>query len=276
MSKSMKSFLHPTEGHYKEMMTDRQYDGLRIIENEFGLKGYAVFWKLVEKICGSAEGYCIEWDDRVGELFAADLRVNYSLVRDIVDRLISVGVFDERLFHDCGILTASFIQDNWTAVKKRSYEVKEAYRLDNCTQIQNSVCKKGQNASKRGTNASKGGTNAALTKLNLTELNLTDRQTAEDFSVVHLTDQEREELVRLSDSLSVDRYIKNLSHWQQQHRVISRKAFVTIKGFIEEDKPKRRVQAKRASDGNEGASYDIAGWQDFCENFDPSIIGGEK
>lgn len=271
MSKSMKSFLHPTEGHYKEMMTDRQYDGLRIIENEFGLKGYAVFWKLVEKICGSSEGYCIEWDDRVGELFAADLRVNGSLVRDIVDRLISVGVFDEKLFHDFGILTASFIQDNWTAVKKRSYEVKEAYRLDNCAQIQKSVCKKGQNASKKGQNASKSTPN--LTKQNLTELNQTERQTpAPDFSAVDLTDDERTELIGLSDRLTVEAHIRSISEWQQQNRKKVR-AYLTIRRWITEGKP---AQQKKQPAQSSEPSYSIEAWEDFAMGYDPKFREEKK
>ena len=261
MSKSMKSFLHPTEGHYKELMADSQYDGLRIIENEFGLKGYAIFWKLMEKICGSSEGYCIKWDDRAGELFAADLRVGYSLVREIVERLISVGVFDGSLFERYGILTASFIQDNWTAVKKRSYKIDEAYRLDNCTQNQGSVCKKGQNASKKGQNASKASPN--LTERNLTEFNrrLTEPR---NFSVVSLTDDERAELVRLSDSLSVEVYIKKIVSWQQENKRMCSKPFITIKSWIEEDKSKPSKQ-KQSKD----TSYDLDEWERLAMGFDP-------
>ncbi|MBR2304030.1 MAG: DUF4373 domain-containing protein [Ruminococcus sp.] len=268
MAKSMKSFLHPTEGHYKEMMTDRQYDGLRIIENEFGLKGYAVFWKLVEKICGSSEGYCIEWNDRVGELFAADLRVNCSLVLDIVNRLISVGVFDESLFAEYGILTASFIQDNWAAVKKRSYEIKEAYRLVKCTPNSESVCKTGQNVSKKGQNVCK--TPPNLTKLNLTELNLTERHSeTQDFSVVDLTDEERKELVSLSDSLSVERYIKNLAEWQLRNHKKSKRAFIIIKRYIEEEKSKQKAVRE-----DKDTSYDLDIWEQRAGSMLP--LKGEK
>lgn len=262
MAKSMKSFLHPTEGHYKELMTDSQYDGLRIIENEFGLKGYAVFWKLIEKICGSSEGYCIKWDDRVGELFAADIRVNYSLVRDIVKRLISVGVFDKALFEKHSLLTASFIQENWIAVKKRSYKIEEAYRLIKCTQIQESVCKKGQNASKKGQNVCK--TPPNLTKQNITEYN--ERQTEPDFSKIVLTDEERAELVRLSDEITVNIYLKKMIEWQQTNKQLCRKPFVTVKKWIEEDKPTRKT---RKSTRNEDASYDLDEWERFAVNFDP-------
>lgn len=267
MAKSMKSFLHPTEGHYRELMTDSQYDGLRIVENEFGLKGYAVFWKLMEKICGSSEGYCIKWNDRVGELFAADIRTDYSLVRNIVTRLISVGVFDKALFEKHGLLTASFIQENWTAVKKRSYEIDEAYRLIKCTQVQNSVCKKGQIASKKGQNVCK--TPPNLTELNLTECN--ERQTEpRNFSAVSLSDDERAELVRLSDSLSVEAYIKKIISWQQENKRMCSKPFITIRNWIKEDKSKPSKQKPRKE-----TSYDLDEWEEFAINFDPGE-GGRK
>ncbi len=141
MAKSMKSFLLPTCGHYTECFTDDQCDSLKIIENEFGLKGFAVVIKLWQKIFGSSEGYYINWNDRVGTLFAIEIGAGKGFVFEIVNRMIAEGLFDERLFKEYGILTADYIQRNWHDVKSRSYQLEEKFYLIECSQ-------KGENADK--------------------------------------------------------------------------------------------------------------------------------
>ncbi|MCR5815664.1 MAG: DUF4373 domain-containing protein [Ruminococcus sp.] len=236
MAKSMKSFLLPTAGHYKDYMSDDQCDGLTMVENEFGLKGFAIFIKLLQKICGSSEGYYIKWNDRVGSLFAAELHVSKGLVLETVERTISEGLFDQELYKNYQILTADYIQRNWYEVKKRSsYEIEEAYRLIKVTQNSENVCKKGQNASKTGQNASK----TTLIECNRIECNEIERKSTERNDVrltqVNLTDEERSELERLADRLTVDEYIKSIIKWQQEHHKLNTKPYSCIKKWIEQD-----------------------------------------
>ena len=235
MAKSMKSFLLPTAGHYKDYMSDDQCDGLTMVENEFGLKGFAIFIKLLQKICGSSEGYYIKWNDRVGSLFAAELHVSKGLVLEIVNRTISEGLFDQELYKEYQILTADYIQRNWYEVKKRSYEIEETYRLIKVTQNSENVSKKEQNASKTGQNADK----TALIECNRIECNRIERKPTErnaaQLTQVKLTDEERSELERLADRLTVDEYIKSIIKWQQEHHKLNTKPYSCIKKWIEQD-----------------------------------------
>ncbi len=64
----------------------------------------------------------------------------------------------------------------------------------------------------------------------------------EDYSEVELSSEEKDELVKMSDSLSVQSYIKKLSSWQQENHRRSSKAYTVIKNWIMEDTIK---QAKR-------------------------------
>ena len=76
----------------------------------------------------------------------------------------------------------------------------------------------------------------------------------EDFSHVSLTDEERADLVSQSDSLTIERYIQNISDWQVKKRRITKKAYILIKSWLEEDRAKRKP-AIRSNDDE--PSYDI-------------------
>lgn len=267
MAKSMKSFLLPTAGHYKDYMSDDQCDGLTIIENEFGLKGFAIFIKLLQKICGSSEGYYIKWNDRVGSLFASELHVGKPLALETVNRMISEGLFDKSLYDTYGILTADYIQRNWYDVKKRSYKIEEAYRLIEVTLNSENVCKTEQNASKKGQNARK----TPLIERNRIERNITERQTEREASPV-LTAEERAELEKLSDGLSVESYLSKLMAWQKRSGKAVSSPYLTIRKWIEEDKEKAKQQKQLKSE----SSYDIEEWEKYAMRFDPNKKGQDQ
>lgn len=251
MAKCMKSILLPSAGHYSDYMSDEQCDALTIIENEFGLKGFAIFVKLWQKIAGGSEGYCIKWNDRVSALFASEIRASNTLVLEIVNRMVSEGLFDKDMYDRHHILTADYIQKNWYDVKKRSYEIEEAYRLIKVTPNSENVCKTGQNASKMGQNASKTGQNASLIECNRIEYNLTEckktESKAERLSQVKLTDEERAELERLSDRLTVESYIRSIIEWQQKNGKLNTKPYLCIKTWIGEDNKNRVNEDKGIS-----------------------------
>ena len=87
-----------------------------------------------------------------------------------------------------------------------------------------------------------------------------------NFNVVSLSDEERAELGRLSDSLSVEIYIKKIVAWQQDNRKMCSKPFITIKNWIEEDQPKKKPD--RGSQSKD-TSYDLNEWERMAMNFDP-------
>lgn len=264
----MKSFLLPTCGHYTECFTDDQCDSLKIIENEFGLKGFAVVIKLWQKIFGSSEGYYINWNDRVGTLFAIEIGASKGFVFEIVNRMIAEGLFDERLFKEHGILTADYIQRNWHDVKSRSYQLEEKFCLiecspkeenaDKCSQKSKNVCKK----PKMQTNVCK--TDAI--EYNRIELKENKNNLSIDRGVF-LTDKQLRELQSLSSVGSVDTYISKLYEWQKANGKRCRDPFSTIKKWIAEDNAKYRKPASAAE-----PSFDLDRFEDYANNLDLSKI----
>ena len=264
----MKSFLLPTCGHYTECFTDDQCDSLKIIENEFGLKGFAVVIKLWQKIFGSSEGYYINWNDRVGTLFAIEIGAGKGFVFEIVNRMIAEGLFDERLFKEYGILTADYIQRNWYDVKSRSYQLEEKFCLieclqkeenaDKCSQKSKNVCKK----PKMQTN---------VCKTDAIEYNrIESKENKNNLSIdrgVFLTDKQLRELQSLSSVGSVDTYISKLYEWQKANGKRCRDPFSTIKKWIAEDNAKYRKPASAAE-----PSFDLDRFEDYANNLDLSKI----
>ena len=278
MAKSMKSFLLPTCGHYTECFTDDQCDSLKIIENEFGLKGFAVVIKLWQKIFGSSEGYYINWNDRVGTLFAIEIGAGKGFVFEIVNRMIAEGLFDERLFKEYGILTADYIQRNWYDVKSRSYQIEEKFCLIECLQkreIADKCLQKEENAdkclqkSKNVCKKPKMQTNVC--KTDAIEYNrIESKENKNNLSIdrgVFLTDKQLRELQSLSSVGSVDTYISKLYEWQKANGKRCRDPFSTIKKWIAEDNAKYRKPASAAE-----PSFDLDRFEEYANNLDLSKI----
>jgi hypothetical protein len=108
---------------------DCQLDSkFRLIESEFGLKGFAIVVKLFQMIYGG-EGYYCDWDEDIVLVFAKDNDVSAGTVSEIVSRAISRGIFDKGMFEKYGILTSHGIQTRYSeAVGRRKFSnIKSEY-----------------------------------------------------------------------------------------------------------------------------------------------------
>lgn len=106
---------------------------VRLIQAEYGLKGFAVFVKLLQKIYGE-NGYYCEWTQDSELLFASENGLNngsLQLLRDIVSACVRRNIFSERLFKEYGILTSSGVQKQYlkATVKREVVEMKKEYLL---------------------------------------------------------------------------------------------------------------------------------------------------
>lgn len=109
-------------------------DKIKLIQAEFGLKGFAVVVKLYQKIYGGEFGYYCEWDDERLLLFALENGLNgdgKNLIDNIVSACIRRDIFSERLFKDYGILTSSGVQKGYlkATAKREAVELKKEYLL---------------------------------------------------------------------------------------------------------------------------------------------------
>lgn len=98
-------------------------DSIKLLESEFGLKGFAVIIKLFQKIYGG-EGYYCAWNQDVELLFAASLSTNReavggNFVSEVIEGCLRRGVFDKGMYERYGILTSRGIQTRYLEAAKR-------------------------------------------------------------------------------------------------------------------------------------------------------------
>ena len=88
---------------------------VKLIQAEYGLKGFAVVVKLYQKIYGGFGYYC-EWSGDSLLLFMSENGVpsdSKNLIQQIVAACIRRNIFSEQLFNKFGILTSSGVQKRY-------------------------------------------------------------------------------------------------------------------------------------------------------------------
>ena len=131
-------------------------DKFKLIEAEFGLKGFAVVVKLYQRIYGE-QGYYCEWNEDVALVFGDETRLGANAVSEIVTASIKRKLFDKNLFDRYQILTSTGIQ-KWyfEAVGRREQvEVIQEYLLIPVDKMPKNVCINRINASNNPINASR-------------------------------------------------------------------------------------------------------------------------
>lgn len=105
-------------------------DKFELIEAEFGLTGFAVVVKLLQKIYGG-QGYYCEWTKDVALLFSKNMNLGGNAVSEIVSAAIKRGIFDSKLYDKYSILTSQGIQKRYFEAVSRRKEVivKKQYLL---------------------------------------------------------------------------------------------------------------------------------------------------
>ena len=111
-----------------------------LIEAEFGLTGFAVVVKLLQRIYGQ-DGYYCEWNDEVALLFGKRIGLGGSAVSEIVSASIRRGLFDQTLYGRYQILTSAGIQKRYfeAVARRKVVNVEAAYLLVEATQVPQNV-----------------------------------------------------------------------------------------------------------------------------------------
>lgn len=109
-------------------------DKIKLIEAEFGIKGFAIIVKLYQKIY-MERGYYCEWNEDTSLLFNAQLGGNSGVTKNLIDDIITAsirrGIFSKDLYEKYKILTSKRIQEQYfDAVSRRDrVEVEKEYLL---------------------------------------------------------------------------------------------------------------------------------------------------
>ena len=137
----------------------RMDDKVRLIQAEYGLKGFAVVVKLYQEIYGGYGYYC-EWTQDRELLFASENGLNGgSFIKDIVAACIKRNIFSERLFKEYGILSSTGVQKQYlkATVKREVVDLKKEYLLisipENRTNVAITSISGGRNSISAGRNA---------------------------------------------------------------------------------------------------------------------------
>ncbi len=106
---------------------------IRLIQAEFGLKGFAVVVKLYQKIYGEFGYYC-EWSEDSLLLFMSENGLscdNKNFIQEVVSACVRRDIFSERLFKNFGILTSCGVQKRYMKATSRREKVsmKKEYLL---------------------------------------------------------------------------------------------------------------------------------------------------
>lgn len=98
-------------------------DKWKLIEAQFGLRGFAIVVKLFQRIYGE-QGYYCEWKEDIALLFGLSTGIeNGNVVSDIINASIKRGIFDCKMFEKYGILTSTGIQKRYFDAAKRRKEI---------------------------------------------------------------------------------------------------------------------------------------------------------
>lgn len=107
-------------------------DKIKMIQAEFGLKGFAIVVKLWQLIYRE-HGYYCEWNEERELLFKSEegLDSGSDLIAQVISSCIKRDIFSQELFDKYHILTSRGIQKRYLAVtaKRKKVEVKKEYSL---------------------------------------------------------------------------------------------------------------------------------------------------
>ena len=177
-------------------------DRIKLIEAEFGLKGWAVMYKLHQYI--AAHGYYLKWDIDTQLLFIRDKclsAVGQSAVSEIVTCAIRRGVFDAAMYQKHGILTSNRIQETFLNATKRNTKV--VFDNEYCLPI---VYEFIQTASKNGKNV-----NIFLKNADNSEQKKgKEKKGKENIAVADLTEGDYDSLCEQIGKADCDYYIERI------------------------------------------------------------------
>lgn len=102
----------------------------QFIDAQFGLIGFAVIIRLLQRIYG-LEGYYCKWNNDVALLFSSSINQDKELVFKIVNEAIKREIFNKKIYNKYGVLTSSGIQKRYVeGTRKRKYsEIRKEYLL---------------------------------------------------------------------------------------------------------------------------------------------------
>lgn len=221
-----------------ECQLDEKFE---LIEAEFGLTGFAIVVKLLQRIYGGRGYYC-EWTNEVALLFGKRCGVGGSAVSEIVSAAIKRGIFDKDKFDRYSILTSRGIQERYfEAVSRRKcVEVKSEYLLLCTAQLPKNVDISAENVNIFSENADIF-QQSKVKESKGKERRVKESKPSADFPGKSLTlsPENRKALVSEYGAAAVAAYEQRFERWRSAKGISSVDAFEVISRWMSEDKPQK-------------------------------------
>lgn len=131
---------------YFPLDTDLSQDiKIKKIKARYGFEGKSIIVELFGNIYAS-NGYYMPWDDEVMELLAMEEGINQETLKEVLQRALEVGIFNQDMFNNMGILTSKAIQKRFIQAtkSKRKTEYISEYLLISLKDIQEAIVRKTQ------------------------------------------------------------------------------------------------------------------------------------
>lgn len=84
--------------------------------------GYEIYFRLLERIFSNS--YYLKWEERDIVLFAASIRKDFDLVKEVVGFCVDEGLFNKAIYNKYKILTSNGIQKRYSVVARRRKAVR--------------------------------------------------------------------------------------------------------------------------------------------------------
>lgn len=230
-----------------------------LIEAEFGLTGFAVVVKLLQRIY-SGQGYYCEWTNEVALLFSKKIGLGCNVVSEIVESSIRRGIFDKSLYENFGILTSRGIQNRYLEAvsRRKKVEVKNEYLLINCDQISKNVDISSENVCRNQNNADiskqskvkESRVNKSKVKESIEPVGTKQKPTRHkygEYNHVLLTDEQYSNLIGDYSETVVKKYIKKVDEYCQQYGKSYNDYNLTIRNWLRKDG--KNAEDKRSDTG---------------------------
>lgn len=214
-------------------------DEIKLIEAEYGLKGWATVRKLQQFI--GEHGYYVKWDIDTQLLFIREKclsAVGRSAVSEIVACALRRGVFDAAMFEKQQILTSTRLQETFLITYKRSKEIvfDKNYALPVVYDFIQNVNKSEKSVNIILKNADKAGSNSIVE----------DSIVSDSSSALLLTEEYKELCASIGKS-DCDYYIERVKAFKNKHPEAKFSTKALILKMQREDKAKELSKAQNKS-----------------------------
>lgn len=215
-------------------------DEIKLIEAEYGLKGWATVRKLQQFI--GEHGYYVKWDIDTQLLFIREKclsAVGRSAVSEIVACALRRGVFDAAMFEKQQILTSTRLQETFLITYKRSKEIvfDKNYALPVVYDFIQNVNKSEKSVNIILKNADKAGSNSIVE----------DSIVSDSSSAFLLTEEEYKELCASIGKSDCDYYIERVKAFKNKHPEAKFSTKALILKMQREDKAKELSKTQNKS-----------------------------